>query len=287
MLNVLRLLRVEQWYKNLVIFLALFFTKNLFNPNLLEVTVLGFVSLCFISSSYYIINDILDAREDREHPEKKKRPIAAGSFGKGPALLLSLALMAASLCIAFSLSANFALFPIALLVSSLLYNFWLRKVAIVDVHIIAFNFLLRAVSGAVLISVYTSPWLVTTVFFMALFFAVGKRRSDLSVLKDALRHKDVYSVYNEKLLDMMIIVITAVLLFTYNLYTFAVHENPYPYMMLTIPFVSFMIFRYLYFISINHEIARKTHRVFLDGQMLAGLALWISVSFVVMYFLIP
>ncbi|MDD5111685.1 MAG: UbiA prenyltransferase family protein [Candidatus Altiarchaeota archaeon] len=287
MLTLLRLLRAQQWYKNTVIFLALFFTKNLFTPDLLESSILGFISLCFMSSSYYIINDILDAREDRQHPEKKTRPIAAGTVGVGAAALLSLGLMAASLFIAFSLSAEFALFPIALLASSLAYNFWLRKVAIVDVHVIAFNFLLRAVSGAVLIDVYASPWLVTTVFFMALFLAVGKRRSDLSVLKDALKHKDVYAVYNERLLDMMIVVITAVLLFTYSLYTFVVHEKPYPYMMLTIPFVSFIIFRYLYFISINHEVSRKTHLVFLDAQMLAGLLLWVAVSYAVMYYMIP
>jgi hypothetical protein len=149
------------------------------------------------------------------------------------------------------------------------------------------NFLIRAVSGAILIDVHTSPWMITTIFFMALFLAVGKRKADLGVLdKEAIRHKKVYSIYNERLLDMMLMVITAALLFNYILYTFAVHEEPYPYMMLTIPIFSFMIFRYLYFISINHEIARKTHYIFYDKQMLAGIILWILTSFIAMYFLI-
>ena len=286
--KVIKLLRVQQWYKNLVIFLALFFTKNLFNLALVEKVVLGFISLCFISSAYYIINDIFDISEDREHREKRRRPIASGKVSVTHGIAVSIVLTAASLAIAAALSLKFMLFPLALAASSLLYNLWFRKIAIVDIHFIALNFLLRAVSGAVLIGVYTSPWLVTTVFFMALFLAVGKRKSDLTMLsKEARLRKKIYAVYNEKLLDMMLLVITAVLLFTYNLYTFSVHQDPYPYMMLTIPVVSFMIFRYLYFISINHEIARKTHLVFLDPQMLAGLALWIVTSFIVMYYLIP
>lgn len=287
-MNVIKLLRVQQWYKNLVIFLALFFTKNLFNAELLGETVLGFISLCFISSAYYIVNDIFDISEDREHREKRKRPIASGEVSVRQGIALSIVLAAMALAIAAALSLKFMLFPLALAASSLLYSMWFRRIAIVDIHFIALNFLLRAVSGAVLIDATTSPWLVTTVFFMALFLAVGKRRSDLGMLsREAIRRKKVYEVYNKKLLDMMLIVITAVLLFTYSLYTFLVHEKPYPYMMLTIPAVSFMVFRYLYFISVDHEIARKTHLVFLDKQMLAGLALWIVVSFIVMYFLIP
>lgn len=281
------MLRVQQWYKNLVIFIALFFTKNIFNLELLQSMVVGFISLSMVSSAGYIINDILDIEGDRVHPEKRRRPIAAGRVSVKTAALISVVLFIASVALAYSLSAAFALFPLALMVSSLAYNLWLKNAAIVDIHVIALNFLLRAVSGAVLIDVYTSPWLVTTIFFMALFMAVGKRRAELGVLnQDAVRHKRVYAVYNERLLDMMVVVITAVFLFTYILYTFLVHERPYPYMMLTIPFVSFMVFRYLYFISINHVIARKTHYVFLDRQMMACLLMWIAVSFIAMYYLI-
>jgi 4-hydroxybenzoate polyprenyltransferase len=288
MLDWIRLLRAQQYYKNLVIFLALFFTKNLFNADLFLITLLGFASLCFISSSYYIINDILDISEDKEHPEKRKRPIASGRIRPIYAALASFFLMALSVVIAYTLSWQFMLFVVALFFSSMLYNLWFKDIAIIDIHFISINFVIRAVSGAVLIGVYTSPWLIVAVFFMALFLAVGKRKSDLSVLsKEAIRHKKVYEVYNEKLLDMMLVVITGVLLFTYSMYTFLVHQVPYPYMMLTIPFASFLIFRYLYFISINHEIARKTHKLFMDRQMLSGFILWISASFIAMYYLIP
>lgn len=281
-------MRVQQWYKNLVIFLALFYTNNLFNQDLLFKTLLGFISLCFVSSSYYIINDILDRNEDRTHREKSKRPIASGSVGIGAGLLVSIILLAASVTIAYSLSPDFLLFPMALFASSMLYNIWLRNVAIVDIHVIALNFLLRAVSGAVLINVVTSPWLITTVFFMALLLAIGKRSADLSALdKKTVNSRVVYKTYSKGLLDMMTIVIAAVLLFTYCLYTFVVHEKPYPYMMLTIPFVSFVIFRYLYFIASGHEIARKTHKIFLDSQMVVAILLWALTSLFVLYVLIP
>ena len=274
MLDILKLLRVQQWYKNLVIYLALFFTKNLLNPELFLKTTLGFISLCFISSSYYIINDIFDIDADRQHPEKKKRPIARGRISIKVGLIISGLLILASLSIAHIISMKFVLFPIALLVAMMLYNLGFKDIAIIDIHFIALNFLIRAVSGAFLIDVYTSPWLITTVFFMALFLAIGKRKADLNMLnKDAIKHKKAYQVYNEKLLNMMVIVITGVLLFTYTMYTFFAHEKPYPYMMLTIPIASFMVFRYLYFISTNHEIARKTHHVFFDKQMLAGFLL--------------
>lgn len=288
MLTIVRLLRVEQWYKNLVIFLGLFFSKNFLNPELFLKTVVAFVSLCFVSSSYYIINDIIDSRRDKIHSEKSRRPIASGAVDVNTAVLISVVLAVASFAIGYVLSVEFMLFPIALFVSSMVYNLWLRNVAIVDIHVIAFNFLLRAVSGTVLLGVYTSPWLVAAIFFMALFLAIGKRKADLATLGgEAVNYRKVYRIYNEKLLNLMLIVITSLFLFTYILYTFLVHEEPYPYMMLTIPFVSFLTFRYLYFISIDHEVARKTHKLFLDKQMAAGLLMWIVTSIVVIYFLIP
>ncbi|MFH0861076.1 MAG: decaprenyl-phosphate phosphoribosyltransferase [Candidatus Altiarchaeota archaeon] len=276
----LKLLRVQQWYKNLVIFLALFFTNNMLNTPLLLKTVYGFISLCMVSSSYYILNDIRDRQEDRNHPEKRKRPIASGEVGVGSAVVISLTLVAASLALAYSLSTVFALFPIALFLSSMAYTLKLKDIAFVDVHMIALNFLIRAVSGAVLIGVTASPWLITTVFFMALFLGVSKRKAEYHLLgKGAVNHKSVYNVYNEKLLNMLIMVITTTLLFNYSLYTFIVHEKPY--MMLTIPFATFMIFRYLYFVSTDHVAARKTEYLFKDMQMVLAFFLWMIVSFLI------
>jgi len=203
------LLRPQQWYKNLVIFAALFFTNSLFNPPLLAKTLTGFLCLCGVSSAYYIVNDVVDLDKDKKHPEKRKRPVAAGQVPINAALALAVALAVVSTFTAYNLSYGFFAFAASLLASGLVYTFLFRDVAIIDIHFIAFNFLLRTYSGAVLISVPASPWLIVTVFFLALLLAVGKRRADLNLLgPDAVEHKRVYELYTKGVLDMMLTVIS-------------------------------------------------------------------------------
>jgi 4-hydroxybenzoate polyprenyltransferase len=277
-----RLLRVEQWYKNLVVFFALFFTNNIFNAALLWMDILAFVSLCFLSSSYYILNDIRDREADRRHPEKRARPLASGEVSAAMGHVTSLGLLVCAFGIASALPAAFTSLLLLLLASSISYNMWLKDVAFVDLHMIAVNFLIRAVGGAAAIGVAASPWLVTVVFFSALLLAISKRRSELLILgEDAVRFKRVYEVYTQPLLDMLLSVVSCVLLVAYILYTFFVH--PGGYMMLTIPFASFIVFRYLYFTSINHRIARKSQYLFLDVQILVGFLLWGLAIFLILY----
>ena len=268
MINWLQLFRVQQWYKSLVIFLALFYTYNLFNIPLLVKTILGYASFCMVSSAYYILNDLHDARADRAHPEKKRRPIASGELSKSMAIFISIVLFACSTVLAFLLNPIFGLFPVMLYILNILHTYWLRNVVFVDVHVISLNFLLKAVAGAVLIKVPASVWLIASVYFIALFLAVSKRLGELNILgENASKFKVVYNVYTSELLERMILVLVSVLLFTYIMYSFTAHERPY--MMLTIPFASFMVFRYLYFISINHEAVRKVEFLFLDRQMVS------------------
>ncbi|MFH1789423.1 MAG: decaprenyl-phosphate phosphoribosyltransferase [Candidatus Altiarchaeota archaeon] len=285
MKDTIALMRLPQWYKNIVVFLALFFTNNMFNMPLLSKTILGFISLCFVSSAYYIVNDIHDAPQDRKHPEKKNRPIASGKISVPAAWTLSITLFAVSLASAYQLKPVFALFPAALYLINILYSYSLRKIALVDVHVISLNFLLKATAGAVLIDVPASVWLIASVYFIALFLAVSKRLGELMLLGDeAPKFKQVYEVYTRELLERMMLIIVSILLFTYIMYTFKAHEKPY--MMLTIPFASFMIFRYMYFISVNHEAVRRAEYIFRDKQMLACFALWITTSFVILKFVL-
>ncbi len=283
----LRLLRVSQWYKNLVVYLALFFTSNVLNLPLLFKTTLGFLVLCMTSSSYHILNDIRDVEEDRKHPEKKTRPIASREVSKNSALSVSIILLAAALVVSYVIEPVFFVFVLLLFSASIAYNIRLKEIAFLDIHMIALNFLIKAVSGAFLINVAVSPWLITTVFFMALLLGIGKRRADLHLLgKDALAHKKVYSVYTEALLDKMLLIVATSLLFTYSLYTFMVHQNQtIPYMMFTIPFGSFMIFRYLYLVEEDPIAARKTQYIFKDKHMTIMFLLWVLTSFVVMTWL--
>ncbi len=277
----LKLMRPEQWYKNLLVFLALVFSVNFFNTSLLVKTMLGFASLSLVSSSYYILNDLKDIALDKAHPEKKHRPLAAGRVTKKGAVALSSALLIAGLWLAQSLSFPFFLFASALFTLSALYSLYLKQVAIVDIHVVAINFLIRAVSGAVLINVKISPWLVFSMFFVALFLAAGKRMSDRIALGSSAQKIKLYSVYTEEFLRGVLYISGATVIAAYGLYAFLAHPNGY--MMASLPLVSLMCLRFLHFALTGHAAARKAHLLFLDKQMLICMVFWILISFAVLY----
>ncbi len=277
-----RLLRTHQWYKNMILLLPLIFSYNLFNASYLWSCILGFVSLSLVSSSYYIVNDIFDREYDRSNPEKKKRPVASGEVSVGRAALISTVLFLLSLGLAFYLSPYFALFPVILMALNILYSAALKHIPLVDINVISFNFVLRAISGAVLIGVAASSWMIITIYILALFLAVGKRRGELSMLgKDASKHKEVYEFYDKNFLDALTVIITASLFMSYILYTFMSEHSAY--MLLTIPFAGFMIFRYMHFIFSDSRVARKTEYFFRDRQMQAALFLWILLAIFSLY----
>lgn len=280
--KIISLLRINQWYKNLLIFIAIFLAGELLNINLFLKIVGGFFVLAFASSSTYIINDIVDIKKDILHPEKKNRVLASGKIKTRNAKIISGVLLIFSLFLAFLLKPLFVLFPIILFLSTNLYTFYFKNYAIIDLYFIAFNHVLRAVAGAFLISVSISSWFILFIFLLAMFLAIGKKRADLFVLgKNAKKHKKVYEIYNKKFIDWLIIILLNSLFMSYILYTFMAYESKY--FMLTIPFASFLIFRYLYFVSVNHKIARKTEYIFLDKQMIVGLLLWFISAFITIY----
>ncbi|MCK5233253.1 MAG: UbiA family prenyltransferase [Candidatus Aenigmarchaeota archaeon] len=277
----LKLMRPEQWYKNCLVFLALVFSVNFFNTGLFVKTMLGFASLSLVSSSYYILNDLKDIALDKAHPEKKHRPLAAGRVTKQGAVALSGTLLITGLCLAQSLSIPFFLFATALFTLSALYSLYLKHVAIVDIHIVAINFLIRAVSGAVLIEAPISPWLIFSMFFVALFLAAGKRMSDRVALGSDAKKSKVYSVYTEDFLRGILYVSGATVIVAYSLYAFLAY--PEGYMMASIPVVSFMCFRFLHFAVIGNIAARQAHRLFFDKQLFFAFILWALISFAVLY----
>lgn len=276
-----RLMRPEQWYKNFLVFLAVIFSGNFFNADLLIKTAFGFASLSLVSSSYYIINDVKDAATDKEHPEKRHRPLVAGRVTKNSALLLSSLLLVSGLYMAHSLSAPFFLFAAALFISSTLYTLYLKQVAIIDIHAVAINFLIRAVSGAVLIKAPISPWLIFSMFFVALFLAAGKRMSDRIALGSSAKKISVYSTYTEGFLQGMLYISGTTVIVAYSLYAFLAY--PEGYMMASIPVVSFMCLRFMHLAMAGHAAARKAHRLFLDRQMFFAFIIWALISFAVLY----
>jgi len=246
---ILDLLRVRQWTKNLLIFAAIIFVNKLFDPAYFLKVITGFFLLSFAASSIYIINDLKDAKEDKHHPEKKLRPIASGVIGQEFASGLCAILMLVSLAGSFLISVNFFFVILAYIIMMVLYTLSLKHIVILDVFIIAAGFVIRAVSGAVIINVAISPWFLICTSLAALFMALAKRRYELSSVADPSKHRKILLEYSVPLLDEMISVVTSSTVIAYSLYTFTSKTGEsHNYLMYTIPFVLYGIFRYLYLI---------------------------------------
>lgn len=281
MITYLRILRPQQWYKNIVIFLALFFSANFLNFSLLLTTTLAFCSLCLISSTNYIINDLADLKKDQLNPEKKNRPLAAGLISRQSAIILAVATGILSAVIAYSINFLFFLIVLALFFLTQLYTFILKKIVIADVLTIAILFVLRAVSGALAINVIISPWLVLCPFFLSLFLSVGKRHAELEFLKaKASWSREVLKEYNPQFTSSLMIIATVLLVVSYTFYSFL---SPYNFLLYSLPFALFLMFRFYQLIATGHKIARHPENIIYDKPLLIGLILWLIVTTILIY----
>lgn len=274
-------MRPNQWYKNLVIFVALLFSNNLFNKTALLYSISAFIIFCALSGSVYIINDLIDRKKDSLHPIKKNRPIASGKLGHAHALVFMIFILGGSLVLSFLIGELFGYISLTYFFLFLVYSFILKHIVIVDVITIALGFVIRAISGAIAIDVIFSPWLVVCSFLLALFLALGKRRHELTLLgNNATNHRPILNGYSVTMLEQMISSTTAALIISYSIYTFLTDD---PYMMLTIPFAVYGLFRYLQIIHIS-EFGSEPELLFKDKGMLANFTVW-SVSVVIILYL--
>ena len=284
--SLLRAMRPRQWAKNVFIFAALVFDGQLARPEPLARTVVGFVMLCLISSSVYLINDIADIEADRRHPAKRNRPIASGELAVSLAATAAGLLAVSSLLISFALEAAFGWIVASYFVLNLLYSLWLKHAAIIDVLIIAAGFVLRVAAGVSLIQVSRfSPWLYVCTTLLALIIGFGKRRAELLLLAEgANSHRPVLDGYNVELLDQLIVVVSATTIMAYSLYTFSAENLPANHlMMLTIPFVLYGIFRYLRLIHVENIGGAPEELILTDRPLLITLVLWGLLSIVILY----
>ncbi|MBU0591883.1 decaprenyl-phosphate phosphoribosyltransferase [Candidatus Micrarchaeota archaeon] len=279
-------IRPKQWYKNLVVFVAIFFSGNIFNLPMLEQVIIGFVSLCIISSASYILNDIVDAKADRCHDKKKLRPIASGALSVPVAAVFAILLYISGFVLGSFVSTEFLLAGSLLVILTMSYTFYFKNIAFADIALLSSNFMVRAVAGAIAISVSISPWLLLGTYLMALFLSTSKRKADLdSLMNKAKDYKKVFEIYTSELLNTFLLMAGISLFITYCLYSFlgiAVHSL---YLMATIPIVFFLIFRYYYFATTKSDIARNPERVFTDKQMVVGMLLWFIIFFISIYIL--
>jgi 4-hydroxybenzoate polyprenyltransferase len=274
----LKTMRPRQWIKNGFIFFALIFDRQLFMTEPFLRTVVGFFLFCLVSSAVYLFNDIADVEADRNHPEKKNRPIASGKLPIRVAWMSALLLAFVAIPLGYWLSPYFALILAAYLVINLLYSRWLKHVSILDVLIISSGFVLRVAAGVALIYPVErfSPWLYMITILFSLYVGLGKRRAELNLLaQGASAHRRVFEGYTLPLLDQYITIVSGMTIVAYSLYTFSAPNLPENHaMMLTIPFVVYGIFRYLQLIQIGHAAGSPDEVALKDRPLQITVLLW-------------
>jgi 4-hydroxybenzoate polyprenyltransferase len=279
-------MRPRQWTKNAFVFFALVFDKQLFHWPAFPRTLGGFALFCLISSVVYLINDIADIEADRQHPTKKNRPLPSGKLPIGVAWAAAIVLIAITLPLGYWLAPGFAAVLATYLVMNLAYSKWLKHIPIVDVFIIAAGFVLRVEAGVTLIVVERfSPWLYVVTTLGSLYLGFGKRRAELTLLaQGAGSYRKVLEGYSIPLLDQYVTIVSAATILSYSLYTFsAVNLPPNHIMMLTIPFVAYIIFRYLYLIQMTQNAGAPEEVLLTDRPIQIALVLTGLVIFAVFY----
>lgn len=279
-------MRPKQWPKNGFVFVALIFDGKLLDWASVWPTLIAFLLLCLMSSAVYLMNDLADIESDREHPTKRKRPLAAGQLSPVVATAAAIIFAVGSLLVAIWLAVPFALILLTYLVIQIAYTLWLKHMVLVDVSIVATGFILRIAAGVTVIAVQRfSPWLYLFGGFLALFMALGKRRNELTLLgQNAGNHRAILDEYNLDLIDKLLGIVTTSAIVSYSLYTFlaeGVPENQA--MMLTIPFVLYGMFRYLYLIHVRQEGGAPEEILLRDRPLQVALMLWGLVVFLALY----
>lgn len=286
LIALIKSMRPRQWAKNGLVFVPLFFDGKLVDPISVSRTIAAFVLLCMMSSSVYLMNDLRDVEKDRQHPEKKFRPLASGQLNPNLALGTSIVLAAGSLIGGFFLSVALGLVLLSYLIIQVAYNFYLKNVVLIDVMVIAIGFLLRVAAGVAVINVERfSPWLYLSTFLLALFVTLGKRRHELILLgHEANNHRSILAEYNLDLIDRLMGIVTTSAIVAYFLYTFLAEGLPENNsMMLTIPFVLFAVFRYLYLIHVRHEGGAPEEIFLRDRALQATIGSWAVLVFIILY----
>ncbi len=283
-------LRPRQWTKNFLLFAGIIFSVHLLDTDLLLRSLAGFLLFCAISSGVYCINDIADIRKDRLHPEKRTRPLASGRLSKGVVVAMSALLLLPSLVLSYLLATRFGVVATLYLFLNLGYSFGLKRVAILDLILLAAGFVLRAVAGVEVLGhpeVVLSPWLILCAFFLALTIGAGKRRAELELLEEgAGEHRAALDDYSKPFLDRMLTAMAAASIIGYSIYTLApgtqskFHTH---FLIYTVPFVVFGLFRYLYLVYERRAGGNPTEAILNDRPLLLDALLWVLAVIYILY----
>ena len=278
-----KIIRIKQWYKNIVIFLPLVFSLSLLNLDSIYLTIVGFIALSLASSALYIRNDILDIEFDKQHPIKKFRPLASGQISKKNAYIIFVLLLSSSLIIAAILNWQLVIVLIFLFVNTTVYSQWLKNFAYVDLLSISLNFVIRVLAGMLLLQVGISPWLVFGVFLVAFFLGLMKRKSEIIILKDtAALHRKSLSKYSIKKLNYSLLIVSVLVIVTYSLYSITNDPTNDNRLIFTIPIVAIIIFRQ-YYLSEKSVSVKKFNEVINDKITLLAIIMYIITTILLLY----
>lgn len=291
---IMNLLRVKQYYKNVILFLGIFFGGEILDFAVYPKLILAFILISLVSSLNYIQNDIQDIEKDKLHPEKvKTRPLASGDLSKASAWLIFFIIVAIELIYIIIFRDMFSVLLIAVYVNGLLYNYVLKNHAFADIVGLSVIYIWRSLAGCVIINIRISPWLIIMVFLLAMFLAVCKRMADLQILGEAnaAKHKNVYDQYSQQLLNQLIIMVATSLFIIYTLYCVLgpkeansiVPVDNQGLLVYSTPVAFYLIVRYLYILHAKPEMARKTERAFRDPGLLIGGVILVLIVGVVLY----
>jgi 4-hydroxybenzoate polyprenyltransferase len=283
-------MRPKQWVKNVFVFAGIVFARGqlLLKMQSFVKVLIAFILFCLVSSSVYLINDLVDVERDRQHPRKRLRPIASGQLSPGLAALIAIVLSIGCISVTVGMALNkthvhwewiwFGAVLLLYFILQLAYTFALKDIVLVDLFVITAGFVLRAVGGAVVISVSITNWWLLCLFFLALFLGLGKRRNELFILtREADNHRRTLREYSPQLLDQLMMIDVACTIMVYSQATFTTPlatEMHHPLLMLTVPFVVFALFRYLYLIMQKNEGGEPTDLLFRDRPLGITIMAW-------------
>jgi 4-hydroxybenzoate polyprenyltransferase len=281
----IRELRPRQWTKNLIVYAALVFSRDAGDLHKIGRASVAVFVFCLLSGAIYLLNDIVDIERDRHHPLKRLRPLAAGLVTVRAAALTAAALTVVAFAAAAVLGWSMLIVAAAFVVLQLAYNYVLKRLVIIDAMAISAGFVLRVVGGVVAIHAVASPWIILCTGLLAMFLGLVKRRSELADEEVPEAHRPALAHYTEQFLDSMISSLSAATIVSYSMYTFLSHERREPsFMMVTIPFVAYGLFRYLYLVHRRGLGSNPEEILVSDVPLMIDIVLFAVVSMLVLGF---
>ncbi|MDZ5254249.1 decaprenyl-phosphate phosphoribosyltransferase [Clostridium sp. LIBA-8841] len=283
--SLFKLMRPKQWIKNFFVFGALIFSYSFLDLNKDIYAIITFILFCLISSTVYIMNDILDVEKDRVHPKKRFRPIASGAISIKEAEIALFILLVFSMTCAFFINRKLFFILAVYFINNIFYSFKIKNVVILDVISIAFGFILRVIAGGVVIDVSLSGWILLCTFFIALFLGFEKRRNEIIKLEEkATEHRKILDDYSDELLKQFSDITLTCTVIAYAMYTFVAYDTSY--MMITNVFVIYGLFRYKYLSMKKGQGGSPTETILTDKSIIIDVILWAVTSVIILLWIV-